>query len=728
MGAAAAHHAVLFQLAVRAGGALHAIIFPLAVQAWVARRAVIFHLAVRISFALPTPVFHIAVRAGVALQAFVFHLPVRAWGAHRTLVFQLTMRAPVALHAVAFQLAVRAPFPFPDGVPQNSPARRPCVRLSLHHQPADVGSVATTQTDLGRKVQEIKYNMFTSRTTHSPRARARVRSVMSGMRITLERLGIPGSVGFQGDETAEGNVTWSVSDGGGGDDEEVGTIPSAVPPPPTQCLDDTRPPVLPNDSPYASSSSAPRPAKLAILVPFREDGTGREAQLQALLARLQCMFAGNEICVLIATQSNDDRKFNRGQLLNCAFEYVISKEKAWTNENTLFCFHDCDMLPHVSLAKHYLRQPPECGDCCGDEKNDDDKNNSPGLVRVLSADGGRYDVDGCFGGVTVYSRKGFELTNGYPNGFWGWGGEDNAQKVRCARKNLWIERVRECVFDDLEGLDTVTEKLQKLNQLNSRCPSKEKRKLLSENARSWKTDGLSSLEYDAFEVLNSSEDEKTKTESLQTESKKALRTSRVVFTLKAGIRDEITCSACGIRKGPSGFASHQHRRAMFFAKRDKKPKAEEEEDDFSQKNKPLTEKEIFWREENRRRRMCHWDERGGEGESSGEAQTVPSVSLKSVSTALPVLEEKKDSKHSAEKKTREEKAAARCLECVAKDPKVSLFRKQAEANRLDKTRVSCCRCATVFDKRNKLFEHLKTTACGIDEGGVIEGHAQTLSS
>ena len=102
-----------------------------------------------------------------------------------------------------------------------------------------------------------------------------------------------------------------------------------------------------------------------------------------------------------------------------------------------------------------------------------------------------------------------------------------------------MERVRECVFDDLEGLDTVTEKLQKLNQLNSRCPSKEKRKLLSENARSWKTDGLSSLEYDAFEVLNSSEDEKTKTESLQTESKKALRTSRVVFTLKAGIRDEI---------------------------------------------------------------------------------------------------------------------------------------------------------------------------------------------
>ena len=62
---------------------------------------------------------------------------------------------------------------------------------------------------------------------------------------------------------------------------------------------------------------------MAVLVPFREDGTGRAAQLSSLLARLATLFPDPDQCVVVvAEQSADGRKFNRGQLLNVAFAHL----------------------------------------------------------------------------------------------------------------------------------------------------------------------------------------------------------------------------------------------------------------------------------------------------------------------------------------------------------------------------------------------------------------------
>jgi hypothetical protein len=54
---------------------------------------------------------------------------------------------------------------------------------------------------------------------------------------------------------------------------------------------------------------------------------------------------------------------------------------AWIDVNTLYCCHDCDMLPAPSLAPHYLRTL-----------------GAGPAVRVLQAGGSRYDGDACFGG------------------------------------------------------------------------------------------------------------------------------------------------------------------------------------------------------------------------------------------------------------------------------------------------------------------------------------------
>ena len=266
------------------------------------------------------------------------------------------------------------------------------------------------------------------------------------------------------------------------DADEVGDAPPSPP----------RDPPSPREVGTRSGAAAASPAaRVAVLVPFREDGTGRAAQLSSLLARLATLFPDPDQCVVVvAEQSADGRKFNRGQLLNVAFAHLRASRPEWISGDTLYCFHDCDMLPAPSLAHHYLRPRPLLPES--------ERTPLGPFVRVLTAAGSRYDHDACFGGVTLYDAPGFLATNGYPNGFWGWGGEDNAQFLRCARARLWLERVHRCAFDDLEGLDTVEEKLAALDVAGARCAAKDKRRLLRRNAAgdAWTRDGLADVRFE----------------------------------------------------------------------------------------------------------------------------------------------------------------------------------------------------------------------------------------
>jgi hypothetical protein len=121
-------------------------------------------------------------------------------------------------------------------------------------------------------------------------------------------------------------------------------------------------------------------------------------------------------------------------------------------------------------------------------------------VRVLEASGCRYNADACFGGVTAYDIEAYKSTNGYPNGFWGWGGEDHAAYDRVsAVDNVEIERVKEVNFEDLErDVETIEKKLARLDCADARIKMKEKHKLLLRNRKFWRDDGLSSLKFDVL--------------------------------------------------------------------------------------------------------------------------------------------------------------------------------------------------------------------------------------
>ena len=73
------------------------------------------------------------------------------------------------------------------------------------------------------------------------------------------------------------------------------------------------------------------PARLAILVPFREDEDGtRGPQLDALLRRIRSVFRGvAPVVMCVATQSDDGRRFNRGQCLNAAFLHLRRTRPGW---------------------------------------------------------------------------------------------------------------------------------------------------------------------------------------------------------------------------------------------------------------------------------------------------------------------------------------------------------------------------------------------------------------
>lgn len=115
----------------------------------------------------------------------------------------------------------------------------------------------------------------------------------------------------------------------------------------------------------------------------------------------------NDFQIYIVEQSNDGRKFNRGKLLNIGFD-LACKEGC-----NIFVFHDVDLIPSDDLLTTYTTNPDSSG--------------AIHIARVWE----RYSKNPeYFGGIVSFSESQFRRINGFPNNFWGWGGEDDEMKRR----------------------------------------------------------------------------------------------------------------------------------------------------------------------------------------------------------------------------------------------------------------------------------------------------------
>ena len=132
------------------------------------------------------------------------------------------------------------------------------------------------------------------------------------------------------------------------------------------------------------------------------------------------------------------------------------------------------MLPSQGLIEDYLKYPKQ--------------------PIHLANKGTRYNMDGrdqnFLGGVLSVNKEDFIKSNGYPNNFWGWGGEDNSLNYRFKKSNIPIDKSSEPVID-LESI-SLRDKLTKLKQ--DQTKEMRKREKLEQDKTSWKENGLSDLE------------------------------------------------------------------------------------------------------------------------------------------------------------------------------------------------------------------------------------------
>lgn len=228
---------------------------------------------------------------------------------------------------------------------------------------------------------------------------------------------------------------------------------------------------------------------VAIIVPFRlQKGQERQKELDEFLPYME-KYLTNEVelgnigdyHIYVIKQSgsyeDDSKKFNRGMLLN------IGMVLAHGRHNT-FIFHDVDLLPSNSLADYYTICPKEPIHIAGCWKR---YNKNPNY----------------FGGIVSFDRKSFNLINGFPNDFWGWGGEDDALLNRCRENEIFPYKVDHGSVIDIES-GRGYQLLDKLKVLRKhaewKCSDKWER--LEEDKINWRKNGLRQVN-PRFKVLDS---------------------------------------------------------------------------------------------------------------------------------------------------------------------------------------------------------------------------------
>lgn len=161
--------------------------------------------------------------------------------------------------------------------------------------------------------------------------------------------------------------------------------------------------------------------RIAIIVPFRDRAAHLDLFLQVYHPFLQSQFHSYSIFVI---EQQEPEIFNKAALMNVGFVEIIRRTDRVFD---CFIFHDVDSLP-------------------------EDDRNMYGCYRVPRHVAAFYDKLGyrlkyykMFGGATAFTRRQFELSNGYSNEFWGWGGEDDDMEKRIAAANFSFMRFPKCV-------------------------------------------------------------------------------------------------------------------------------------------------------------------------------------------------------------------------------------------------------------------------------------------
>lgn len=216
--------------------------------------------------------------------------------------------------------------------------------------------------------------------------------------------------------------------------------------------------------------------KIALIVPFRdsEKEKSRTLQLNKFVNYMETYLAGYNYKIFVIQQTDDNNKFNRGQLLNIGFE--LAERNNYDN----YIFHDVDLLPSTELKDYYITIPT----------------NKPIHIAAVWD---RYNSNpNYFGGIVAFNKDMFNKINGYPNNFWGWGGEDD-ELLKRTKQFYNITKPSSGSIQDLENLN-LSQKLDYLKENNLKFMKKQE--ALAEHATTWNINGLSNLKYNKQSITS----------------------------------------------------------------------------------------------------------------------------------------------------------------------------------------------------------------------------------
>ena len=217
-------------------------------------------------------------------------------------------------------------------------------------------------------------------------------------------------------------------------------------------------------------------AKVAVLVPYRNSDPNhpRAEHLRQFTAHMTEHLRPNTK-VFVVEQSEDGRGFNRGRLLNIGYD--LAHDEGYSR----FIFHDVDLLPNEALI--IAAYGPDTPSPLHIAKLWDRYNNDPHY----------------FGGIVSMTGEHYRMSNGFPNNFEKWGGEDQAQYRRLQRAGIRVHvpRVTGGAIRDLEEMD-LTQKLASLKlggKGEGSYKNITKNEQLAVDREGWRTDGLNDLNY-----------------------------------------------------------------------------------------------------------------------------------------------------------------------------------------------------------------------------------------
>lgn len=205
--------------------------------------------------------------------------------------------------------------------------------------------------------------------------------------------------------------------------------------------------------------------KVAIIIPFRH----RENHLKYWLHYLHPILRRQRIDygIYIINQLGEDT-FNRAKLLNVGYTEALKDA-----EYDCFIFSDVDLIPMDDRNLYHCYDQPRH------------------FAIAMDKFGFRLPYAGYFGGVSGLSKKQFLKINGFPNEYWGWGGEDDdiynritLNGMKVSRPDVRIGRYR-----------MIKHERDKHNEPNPQRFNK-----IQNTKNTMKRDGISSLTYRLVEV------------------------------------------------------------------------------------------------------------------------------------------------------------------------------------------------------------------------------------